>query len=439
VTRSLLTVSLVAALAVSLSACGSGKHARQPTAGCSSAPRPALPTPVGNPRPGQVRWSVLLDQCAGKARTAWYDMRESELGALGPGDELILDLDGTISRFELSTGARSWQRKVVAPAAASVFDSVEATKDLVMVTLAVKADDKKYAFLDAHTGAPLGAMNQQPDGVPELVGGHVVIRANGTVSGYDPRTGTSSWQVKYTVPPDAWPVSGLAHDDTTLYVQPPGGASNEIMRVDAATGRVLPSLRLPAAARLTHSSIEPSGTGQGVLVLWEHSATPSSAPPGGTGVHPVVRSVGIDTRTGALAWSRPEQIAAADSGPFSTYLGEDGVFTAVDPRTGRTLWTVTENGLGTGNSLYALEPLPDYLVQAVEGGDGSVTDDPGTVGGVPPKGTEGTHPAWHSVALPRPQCVAADQATAVVSTCDPWGNPMRPAGCADRELVAIAL
>jgi outer membrane protein assembly factor BamB len=437
-TRSLLTVSLVAALALSLSACSSGRPTPQPTATCPSAAAVTTPpAPVSDPRPGQVRWSVLLDRCAGAARAAWNDMRIQQIGTVGPGNELLLDLNGTVSRFDLSTGARSWQRKVVAPAAANVFDRVEATADLVMVTLTAKSDDNKFTFLDARTGVPLGAMGQDPGGLPELVGGHVVISADGTVSGYDPRTGKTGWRVKYTLPPDAEGVADVAHDDTTLYLEPPGGASGEIMRIDAATGHPLPSLRLPAAAGLTPSRIEPFGAAQGRLVLWEHGATRTSAPPGGTGVFPVVRGVAVDTRTGALAWSRPGRITTADSGPFTAY-GDDGSYTAIDPRTGRTTWTITEHGLDTGPGRYAVEPLPDYLVRAAESGT-DLSEDPGTLVGVPPAGFEKAHPAWHSAALPRPQFVAADQQTAVVTTCDPWGDPLHPAGCADRELVAIAL
>ncbi|MEV6848588.1 PQQ-binding-like beta-propeller repeat protein [Actinoplanes sp. NPDC051411] len=437
-TRSLLTVSLVAALALSLSACGAGKPAPQPTATCpSAAPVTTLPAPVGNPGPGQVRWSVLLDRCAGAARSAFSDIRSQEIGTVGPGNELILDLNGTISRFDLSTGARSWQRKVVAPAAASDFDRVEATSDLVLVTLTARSDDNKFTFLDARTGAPLGALGQDLGGLAELVGGHVVISAHGTVSGYDPRTGKTGWQVKYTRPPDDPYSNEVAHDDTTLYLEPPGGASGEIMRIDAATGHRLPPLRLPAAAGLTPSRIELFGAAQGRLVLDEYGTTRTSAPPGGTGVYQVVRGVAVDTRTGALAWSRPGQITIADSGPFTDY-GDDGAYTAIDPRTGRPTWTIAGNALDTGPGRYNVEPLADHLVQAAEGG-ADLSEDPGRLLGVPPAGFAKAHPAWRSAALPRPQLVAADQRTAVVTTCDAWGNPVNPAGCADRELVGIAL
>jgi outer membrane protein assembly factor BamB len=411
VSRPVLAMSLIAASLLSLSACGRDEPAPRPSATCpATTPVTTLPGAVSDPGPGQVRWSVPLDRCAGAARAAWGDLRSQQIGALGPGNELVLDLDGTISRFDLSTGARLWQRTVVAPAVSSTFDRVEVTSDLVMVALTAKSVDGGYAFLDARTGAPLGAPDQRPGGTAELVGGHVVIGGEDSVSGYDPRTGKTTWRV------DA---AGPAHDDTTLYLRSPGDPDG-ITRVDAATGRVLSPFRLQAAAHLTPSRVELFGAAQGELLLWEHNPARSS----------VARSVAMDTRTGALAWARAGQFGTAGSGPFSEYA-DDGVFTAVDPHSGRVRWTVSQD---RGPGLYAVEPVADYLVQAVEDG-ADVTRYPGRIDGVPPKGLAAAHPAWRSAALPHPQLVAADQRTAVVSTCDAQGQP----GCADRALVAIAL
>jgi outer membrane protein assembly factor BamB len=260
----------------------------------------------------------------------------------------------------------------------------------------------------------------------------VVVDTGDQLQGYDPRAGETTWQDPVT----RLPAAATVQDDTTVYLPPGAGGSDGIGRVDAATGRVLAPLQLPRAPRLDPASTELDGVGQGLLALGKTSAQPASSAPGQPIGYPIVLSVVVDSGTGATVWARNGNVAASDAGPFSTFDANSHTYTAVDPRTGQDLWSVSDPGLGTVGGPHPLVALPDYLVQGIEA---DPQDNGGEVAGVPPAGSEATHAAWHSVPLIRPQLVAVDQDTAVVSTCDPWANPVLSKLCADRALVAIAI
>jgi hypothetical protein len=352
-----------------------------------------------------------------------------QIGTIAPGNQLFLDLNGTVRRYDLRTGTLSWQRSSEAATSSTYPDDAEATQGLVMVS----AGPQKYTFLDAATGQTLGAMNQTAPGRPLLVGAHVVISEGDQLEGYDPRTAKTTWQD--TVPPS----SDTVHDDATIYLNPAPGSAGAVSigRIDAATGRRLAPLEISPAARLNPASSNTGSVGQGLLVLEDASGeAPSSAPGQPIGQGSIVRSVAVNSSTGATVWMRAGDTGATDAGPFFRAGGPSESYTAVDPRTGQNLWSVSESGLGNDGGQYPLIAVPDYLVQAAYA---NVSDDSGSVAGVPPEGPGATPPAWHSAPLVRVQFVAADQDTAVVSTCDPWGDSARPTVCASRALIAITI
>jgi hypothetical protein len=130
-----VAASIAAALALNVSACTSGGHrpGPDPVAACrATLPAVSTPRPAANPQPGDVRWSVLLDRCTAVPRPAWDDLRGgAQIGAMAPGERLVVAVDGVVSGYDPHTGARSWQRTVVPPSRDPQVLTLQAAQDLV--------------------------------------------------------------------------------------------------------------------------------------------------------------------------------------------------------------------------------------------------------------------------------------------------------------------
>src|ERR1700722_17800797 len=101
-----------------------------------------------------------------------------------------------------------------------------------------------------------------------------------------------------------------------------------IDRLDAATGRLLPPLRLPRAQDFDLTTVGGNGFAQGLLVL-------QIVPPCSTPGCPVAKTIAVDPAAGTVKWSHPGDVGALPAGLF--YAGEDqggGQLTGVNPRTG---------------------------------------------------------------------------------------------------------
>jgi outer membrane protein assembly factor BamB len=104
----------------------------------------------------------------------------------------------------------------------------------------------------------------------------------------------------------------------------------------------------------------------------------------------------------------------------------------VNPRTGRTLWTITNPGFGTSGGPNPLLAQPDAVLTAGVATGG--TD--GNVAALRPDSGNGQQ-LWSSPPLPSPLFLAASGSTVYVTVCQPWPGS-QPNLCAYQQLVAIA-
>jgi hypothetical protein len=446
-TKGALVFALAAAtLASSLAACSSQSQqssAANAVAACQRKPAGVQLQPrSANAGPGGIRWSALLDRCQGTPIGQWGAAADftGEAGIAAPGDRLVLVLDGVVRMYDEHTGALAWQRTVVSPRLEPEVQDIEASGAVVLVSLQPSGGPARDTFLDAANGQPLGRMNVAPPGTPFLVGSHVVLSdASTMLAGYDPGTGRTLWRDSV---PDAPQAQAAVHDESTVYVDSvkPSGSGDEtdegaILRIDAATGGKLPSLRLSRRLNVDLETIDANGFGQGLLVLDVNSAAPVKGTGGEIG-YPVTQTVAVNPRTGQTAWTHGGNVNAEPAGAFDNEDGTAHTYTAVNPQTGKTLWAIRYQGLGTVAGPNPLMAQPGYMVASSNSATAPAS---GSVIGVRPDSDGGGEQAWNSPALAYPVFVAASQDTVFVTTCTQPAGTSAANLCAARQLVAVAV
>jgi outer membrane protein assembly factor BamB len=421
--------ALVATLTMSvLSACGGGSVEPSPSppgrAGClRDRPGPA-PAPGGQ-GPGAIRWSVVLDRCApaGSAlpfrhdEAPWsYDYGWSATIA---GGRVMLLRDGVVSAYSLRTGRPLWRRTLLpAPTKEAQWAEMSASADAVTVERG--GEDSRYVFLDARTGSSLWSIDTGGEDTEFLLGGRYVITTDDeAIEGHALRTGHRLWRTRVAAPETAVSDGKVIylssvmpkHDD----LHPP--VQRRIVRIDAATGRRLADLPLPGPLRVGMNT-DHGRLVDGLLVL---AVLGASTEP----VTPIIKTVALQASTGRLLWVRKHDVTIGP-GLFGQIDQNAETYTAVEPRTGRSLWTMR---LGGHQPVMA---RPAYLVTLETERS---KPDTGWIRGLGPRGGF----VWTSPPLALPDYLTGTPDTLLVVTCSPWKPGERTGLCADRRLTAVSL
>jgi outer membrane protein assembly factor BamB len=316
------------------------------------------------------------------------------------GDTVVFQRAGVVTAYSLRTGRVRW-RQAFTPGGG--WD-LEVSPDVVLIQRT-----GAHVVVDVRTGRPL--WRGQDRGHFYLAGRHVLREADGTsIEGYAPRTGGRLWRTAVT---DA---RTSTYDDGTVYLNalgrkrddPRSPVEDRIVRIDAATGRKPAPYVLSPPVRVDLETGEDQ-TAQGVILL---DVLSDSDEPG----VPIIATVALDAATGRRLWTR-KKLFQIGSGPFGQDDRRARAFTAVQPHTGRTLWTIPY-----GDDLPALA-RPDHLV-ALHRDDAA-----GEVRGVGARGRT----LWTSPRLPRPRYLTDDANTVLAITCAPGPDDL----CAERRLVAL--
>jgi outer membrane protein assembly factor BamB len=409
-----------------LSACSGGPAEPAPSppdrAGClRDGPAPA----PGGKGAGAIRWSVVLDRCAPAGselpfrhdEAPWsYDYGWSVTVA---GGRVMLLRDGVVSGYSLRTGQPLWRRTLLpAPTKEAQWAEMSASADVVTVERG--GEDSRYVFLDARTGSSLWGIDTGGDDTEFLLGGRYVIRTDDeAIEGLALRTGRRLWRTAVAAPETAVSDGKVIylssvmpkHDD----LHPP--VQRRIVRIDAATGRRLADLPLPGPLRVSMDT-DNGRLVDGLLVL---AVLGASTEP----VTSIIKTVALQASTGRLLWVRKDDVATGP-GLFGQVDQNAEGYTAVDPRTGRSLWTIPLDGHRP------VMARPNYLVTLETERS---KPDTGWIRGVGPRGRF----VWTSPPLALPDYLTGTSDTLLVVTCDPWKQGERTGMCADHRLTALSL
>jgi outer membrane protein assembly factor BamB len=401
-------------------------------------------------------WSRLINRCQGApAYQLWGEnsIATEQESALVPGGPLVVVQDGMVSAYGVATGGRLWQRALMPATEQPQVSQLQASPSLTLVSLNADHNRGVLAFIDTATGQLVGQSGRGqsgrgqsgrgqsgrgqsgrdqpghgPSGDPFLVGSHVVVSNDKTrLQGYDPATGRTLWTA--TVP-DAPQYDGVLTDGSTIYlnsVVPSAKDSTiqgKLLRLDAATGRMLPPLRLPRRVNVDADTVNGNGYGQGRLLLDVIGGA------SGTGGLSYSNTIAIDTATGRTAWIANGLVNAATAGLFSREPS-GGQVTAVDPATGKNVWTASAQDLGDLAGPNPFLALPATMVATGH------TDSPanGAIIGLSPGSA--AKQDWASPALPAPLLAGFSQNVVYVTTCLPWHVSTENL-CADQQLLAVA-
>jgi outer membrane protein assembly factor BamB len=410
------------AVALAVAACSSptpspGASAAASVTACQQAAPARLPA-AGGQQPGDIRWSAALARCVVQPGQSWAgDGLQAPVAwtAPAPGGRLAVIADGVVSVYRTAAGARLWQRRVATAGRPAVIRALEVSSSLLMVQFS-QGGATLSTFLNLSSGQPLGRMNVALPGDPFLVGTHVVLSDQGsTLEGYDPATGKTRWQAAVPGAPDA---QAEVNDGTVVYLNSADVSSaptpmRRIDRLDAATGRMLAPITLPRPLNFDLSVEGGNDFDQGLLLLGISS--------------PATRTVAVDPAAGTVAWSYPGDVV---SGPgLFTYFDQGGSdLTALDPATGRKVWSLRRPGLGTDGGPESLLATPGFAAawSAAPGGRWAVT-------GIRPDGRR----AWTSPRFPQAMFLANDTSTVYVIGCTPWKDAATRL-CSDITLTAVA-
>lgn len=422
------------AVLVGVAACSSpssgGTSAASNLAACQHSAPAHLPAPAASPPPGGVRWATLLARCVNDAGQQWPDRTEPAAvwADAVPGDRLAVYLNDTVRMYS-DTGVKLWQTTVTPTVRGARFTNLVVSSSLVLVEFTAPGTSALApvlsTFLDASSGRLLGKPNVTLAATPFIVGAHVLVPATETtLEGYDPSTGRTLWT---TTVPDAPAAAAEVDDGTTVYLNSSsasGGvtpAMSRIDRLDAATGQLLAPITLPQPLDFDLAVSGGNDYAQGLLVM------ALSAPCGSPGC-PVDQTVAVQTTTGQLAWTYPGQVAVSPGGLFSEAGTGTGNLTAVDPATGRDVWTTAVPGLGADGGPTPTVNRPAYLAELNEIADGSWA-----VVGISPSTSKQT---WTSPKFGTPAFVTQSADTTYALSCTPWrtGESL----CANLSLLAIA-
>jgi hypothetical protein len=364
----------------------------------------------------------VLDRCrpAGSDLSFSQDDTPWDIGygwraALADG-RLMLLRGGVVTAYSLGTGRLLWQRTLMpAPARGAPWIGMNASVDVV--TIKRGGARSRNVFLDTRTGAPLWSMDN--DRGDFFLAGRHVIRMNGEAfEGYAPRTGRRLWRTAVTER------DTTTFDEKVIYLNsvaqkgddPRSPIQQHILRIDAATGRKLAALPLPGPLRVdmnaTHGQPVP-----GMLVL---DVLGNGKGPG----VPITKTVALQTPTGRPLWTRKNDMAI-DPGLFGQVDRKALTYTAVEPRTGRSRWTIP---FGDNQPVMA---HPGYLVTF----QSDRADPIGKVQGLGPHGRL----LWTSPPLERPDYLAGTPDTLLVITCTLWTGSEEAGLCADHRLTAVTL
>ncbi|WP_141958966.1 outer membrane protein assembly factor BamB family protein [Actinoallomurus bryophytorum] len=411
--------ALVATLA--LSACSGGPPEPAPSppdrAGCLRDGTAPAPVPGGKGA-GAIRWSVVLDRCGPAGSELPFGHDEAPWGydygwsATVAGGRLMLLRDGVVSAYSLRTGRSLWRRTLLpAPTKEAQWAEMSASADVVTVERG--GEDSRYVFLDARTGSSLWSTDTGGEEAEFLLGGRYVIKADDeAIEGLALRTGRRLWRTAVPAPETAVSDGKVVYLSSVLSKSDRPPVQRRIVRVDAASGRRLADLPLPGPLRVDMD------TAHGMLVL---AVLGASTEP----VTPIVKTIALQASTGRLLWARKHDVATGP-GLFGQIDESAEAYTAVDPRTGRSLWTIP---LGGHRPVMA---RPDYLVTLE-----TERSAPGTgwIRGLAPRGRF----LWTSPPLALPDYLTGTPETLLVITCDPWKPRERTGLCADHRLTAVSL
>jgi PQQ-like domain len=439
-------VTAAALLASGLAACSSSPP-RPPTQAQSVSAcrhKPARVSLVQPPRasgpPGTILWSELMNRCQdAPPAQLWNEapVTNDQASVLLPHGPLVVVQDGVVSGYGLATGGRMWQHTLMAPSLHPEVSELQASSSLVLIGLNADHNRGVTAFIDPFTGQLIGKPGAAPAGAAFLVGSHVVVSSGSTrLQGYNPATGRTLWA---DTVPDAPQEGGLLTDGTTVYLNSvaPSGENestfqSKLLRLDAATGRMLALLRLPRRVNVNADTVDGNGYGQGRLLLdvigGDSGAAGSS----------YSNTIAIDAATGRTAWVANGLVSAATAGLFSRgptkgAAEPDGnSFTAVSPATGKNVWTATAQLLGDLGGPGPFLALPGAMVATGH----TSTPASGTIVGLSPG--PAAKQIWSSPRLPNPQLAGFSQDVAYVITCQP-GAGASSGLCADQQLLAIAV
>jgi hypothetical protein len=190
-------------------------------------------------------------------------------------------------------------------------------------------------------------------------------------------------------------------------------AGRSLVRVDAATGRKLTPLPLPAPMRVDMSAGHDQSV-RGILVLDVL----------GEGAHPpIVRTVALQASTGRLLWTRKNDLNVVPEGLFGLAGPKARTYTVVEPRTGRSRWRVPLDG------------RPPVMASPRQVAVLRGRDSTGIVQGLDSRGRT----LWTSPPLARRQYLAATPDSVLLVTCEPWNANLGVELCADQRLTAVAL
>jgi outer membrane protein assembly factor BamB len=426
--RAKMAVSLLAiaaAAAAGLSTCssaGTSSGSGGGTAACLQQTARVRPPAVSRrPGPGGIRWSALLARCAGVSGQE-YPLHSPNApvvyAAVAPGNRLAVVVNGVVSMYDTAAGSKLWQRSVQRAAGYPVFDTLSVSQSVLMIQFTTRSGTLS-TFLDAASGQPLGKMNAALSGEPILVGSNVVLSDDHSeLRGYDPRTGRTLWRTQV---PDAPDPQAAVTDGAIVYMNaaPPseGRPPRDINRLDAASGRLLAPIVLPQPLDFNLDGIGNSFA-QGLLLL---EISPSCSTSG----CPITQTTAVDTATGAVAWSYPGDVVPEEAGLLS--YPQSNAVTAVDPRTGHTVWSVQHQGFNTIGGPDPLLLQPGYLVAWADEAGRSVV-----IGISPDTGQQ----TWSSPKLATAVYLTADSGTVYDLSCTPW-NPGTSGLCSAITLVAV--
>jgi outer membrane protein assembly factor BamB len=392
----------LAALLICAAACSGGPAKPAPTP--AACPRQPPSPPQGGDRPGAIRWSVVVDRCVPaediSPDTAWEG--DSGSSAAITGNTVVFQRSGVATAYSLRDGRTLWRRPLTPRGR---WSDLAVSPDVVLVQRT-----GAHVALDVRTGRPLWRAD---DDLADfyLAGRHVLRPVDGTsIEAYAPRTGRRLWRTGVT------DTSTTTYDDGTVYLNalartrddPRSPVEHRIVRLDAATGRK-PAPYVLAKPLRVDLDTGLDETAQGVLLL---NVLSDTREPG----VPIIATVALDAATGRRLWTRPKLVEVG-SGPFGEDDRHAHSFAAVDPRTGRTRWTIPY-----GADLPALA-RPDHLVTLHR-------DDPaGELRGVGPHGRT----LWTSPQLPRPRYLTDGPGTVLAITCTPGPDEL----CAEHRLIAL--
>jgi outer membrane protein assembly factor BamB len=417
-TRRVPVLVLALVTAVGLAACSSSPSPGSATAAavraCQQGSPAKLPAATGQ-QPGGIRWAASLGRCGQDFGQSWSPtgLTAPRTWASPAGGRLVVIVNGVVSAYSTASGDRLWRRSV-APAGKAGFAALDATQSLVMVQFRTTTATLS-TFLDASTGQLRGRANVAVHGSPFLVGGHVVVTDGGTgLAGYDPVSGTDRW---HTTVPDAPSADAEVNDGTIVYLNSEAGREQmppmrRIDRLDAASGRLLSPITLPKPVAFDLSAEGGNQFSQGLLLLGISSGS--------------AQTVAVDPASGAVKWTYPGDVVAG-AGLFTYFDQGASDLYALDPGTGRQVWSLQQQGLNTEGGPETLLAAPGFAAAW-----SPATADRWVVDGIKPTGTK----AWTSPSFPGAMFVANDASTVYVISCRPW--PGSAGVCADITLAAVA-